>query len=130
MTMVTITVDTRDMVAALAALDLMGEQLGSQVAFGNQIYVDLGERTEESADLLPVEIQDSLADASDKVDQVRNRLLGALQEGLEERPLVPTAESAVDLAIEALRHFGDGHPTLALAIAESRLREARILLGK
>ena len=82
MTMVTITVDTRDLTAALAALDLMSEQLGSQIAFGNQIYVDLGERTEEPEDIFPSAVSETLAQASDQIDQVRNRLLGALQEGL------------------------------------------------
>lgn len=133
--MVTLTLSRQDFLTALAALDLVGVTLGEFAAWGNQIYSDYDVRSDE-----PVELDvDSgpAANSAGKLEDVRNRLLGALQAADEEAkadelPENPTPQSVATLACQAVNQAvadPDNH-SIHLATVSARLRELAILIER
>ena len=76
--MVTVLLSRQDLLTALAALDLVSSTLGQFAAWGNEVYVDYDVPSDEPVSL-PVD-EGPAANSAGKIDEVRNRLLGALQE--------------------------------------------------
>lgn len=80
--MITVSVDRQDFLTALAALDALGVTLGEFAAWGNQVYTDYNVRSDEPVTL---EVDEGpAAQSAGKLEEVRNRLLGALQAADEE----------------------------------------------
>lgn len=91
--LVKVTFDQRDVRIVLAALDAYGEHLGSIVAFGNQVAVDL----DGDVPVVDERLVRLSAKMADELGAIRERILGAITLGEDDEPETPSEQTVAGL---------------------------------